>query len=141
MTTVVEEGKLGRVCPPLVSEDRTEWQAGPPARLERTWTSVHLPRCSLGVQPGFRAVGTTSGPFAVPALGRVCGVSPFPCSHCCCPGLGLVVRESRRENGLTVHAPKGVPHGSLRPSPDIRAKSPRMAELRGKELVPQKAGA
>lgn len=39
MTTIMETGKLGRVCPPLVSEDRTYCQGmaqgpGPKARPE-----------------------------------------------------------------------------------------------------------
>ena len=48
MTTIVETGKLGIVCPPLVSEDRTDCQgmaqgSGPGQRAFRPWFSSRIP--------------------------------------------------------------------------------------------------
>lgn len=63
------EGKLGRVCPPLVSQDRTDCQGRAQDRLRKP---SDLSSSSPGaVRPGGRTV--SSEDICLPGPGSVCG--------------------------------------------------------------------
>ena len=96
--TSMETGKLGRVCPPLASQDRATGSTGPRPGQRKSWSFLHLTQ----EPPCLRKV--SKPPAHVPSwswggsVGYSLSGTSFMFSPCCWPGLAFVIRALGTES-------------------------------------------